>query len=234
MGLTTVVYSQYITYVSSLSQDSLQRFCKPCRTYVQYEVSRRASGHVQLLEENVCAAQSNYWCKRWFFDVTFAMIQSILTWRTCLLREESVDVVKNGLIQNTESEQRTCLPIEVNIGLLKICATISRSGRSHENIATVRESVDESPRTSSSRRLHQLHMPKSTLHDILKKVFNLPIKSEGHSQRSKFMNLILKRSATDELFCKKITMSDVSKQNYRIHTRSSKYTHASPLHHWLV
>ena len=49
----------------------------------------------------------------------------------------------------------------------------ARTARTAENIAAVRDSVAEEPSTSTRRRAQQLHLPRSSLMNIMHKDLNL-------------------------------------------------------------
>ena len=109
-----------------------------------------------------------------------------------------------------------------------------RTGRSSENIATVSESVAETPRTSVRRRAQQLHLTPTTTWRILTKDLHLhaykivltsELKPLDHSKRRKFCDWVIERRVTEPNFLNKIIFSDealfhlngyVNKQNCRI------------------
>ena len=108
-----------------------------------------------------------------------------------------------------------------------------RTARSEENIARVRESVAESPKTSTRRRAQQLNISQRSLRRILKKDLHLfPYKiqlvqkllSRDHNQRLKYSSVILNLAREIDNFSEKMIMSDeahfhlsgyVNKQNSR-------------------
>ena len=108
-----------------------------------------------------------------------------------------------------------------------------RTARSEENIACVRESVAESPETSTRRRAQQLKISQRSLRRILKKYLHLfPYKIQlvqellprDHNQRLKYSNAILNLARDIDNFSEKMIMSDeahfhlsghVNKQNSR-------------------
>lgn len=109
-----------------------------------------------------------------------------------------------------------------------------RSGRSLENIAAVRESIADAPKTSIRHRAQQLHLKRSTLHTILTKDLHLKaykiqltqeLKPIDHQARRTFVNWALQRKEENGDFFNKIIFSDeahfhlggyVNKQNCRI------------------
>lgn len=110
----------------------------------------------------------------------------------------------------------------------------ARSGRSVENIAAVRESIEHNPSTSVRHRSQHLHISYGTLQRILTKDLHLhpykiqltqELKPADHSQRRSFVQWVLENKEVDGEFCKKIILSDeahfdlsgyVNKQNCRI------------------
>ena len=90
-----------------------------------------------------------------------------------------------------------------------------RTARSEENIA--RESVAESPKTSTRRRAQQLNIFQRSLRRILKKDLHLfPYKIQlvqkllprDHNQRLKYSNIILNLAREIDNFSEKMIMSD--------------------------
>lgn len=109
-----------------------------------------------------------------------------------------------------------------------------RSGRSVENIALVRESVNGSPQKSVRRRSQQLGIRYSSLQRILvrdlhyhpyKIQFTQELKMLDHQKRLDFVDWVLRRQQEDDGFARKVIFSDeahfhlngyVNKQNCRI------------------
>lgn len=124
-----------------------------------------------------------------------------------------------------------------------------RTSRNAENVSLVRDSVAESPETSSRRRGSQLHISARSLRRILKtdlKMFPYKIQlaqkllPRDPDQRVEYSNAILRLSGEIEDFSSKLIMSDeahfllsghVNKQNSRFWgTQNPQLIHETSLH----
>ena len=123
-----------------------------------------------------------------------------------------------------------------------------RTDRSEENIARVRESVAESPKTSTRRRVQHLNISQLSLRRILKKDLHLfPYKIQlvqkllprNHNQRLKYSNVILNLAREIDNFSEKMVSDEayfhlsghVNKQNSRFWgSESSQIIHETSLH----
>jgi hypothetical protein len=93
------------------------------------------------------------------------------------------------------------------------------TGLSLDNIATVSESVAESPGTSLRHHSQQLDIPRSTMQQILTKDLHLhaykiqlmqELKPTDHVQRREFVNWVLENQKLDSNFSKKIIFSNMA------------------------
>lgn len=109
-----------------------------------------------------------------------------------------------------------------------------RNARSAENIAAVRDSVQENPKQSIPRRAQELGLSKTSTWRILRRDLGLhpykiqltqELKANDHRQRREFAQWAVDQLAADQDFGKKIIFSDeahfwmngyVNKQNCRI------------------
>ena len=125
----------------------------------------------------------------------------------------------------------------------------SRSSRSVENIAIVRDSVIASPKKSVRRRSQQMDIKKSSVHRILTKDLHMnaykiqltqELKPNDHSERRNFAEWVLGMQQVDENFVSNLMFSDeahldlmggVNKQNWRIWmTENPRGIKETPLH----
>ena len=122
-----------------------------------------------------------------------------------------------------------------------------------DNIATVSESVAESPEISIRHRSQQLDIPRSIMQRILTKDLHLhaykiqlmqELKPTDHLQRQEFVNWMLENQGMDENFSMKLIFSDeahfqldgyVNKQNCRIWgAENPRVIYEKPLYAQLV
>ncbi|KZC08620.1 hypothetical protein WN55_11275 [Dufourea novaeangliae] len=139
---------------------------------------------------------------------------------------------------------------ESTYSLLNIPVPVrQRTGRSIENIAAVRASVQNEPNQSIPRRSQELGICQTTLWRILLKDLHLhpykikltqELKPLDHLQRRNFSDFVLQKFEENPEFHKKIIFSDeahfwlngfVNKQNMRYWTATNPHVlHETPLH----